>query len=228
MKQRESQVSAHQLERLRKELHSALTLSVDEHLSDEESIDYVMELLTEDEMARVDAHLASCPSCTAEMEHLYAVSQEWQGETGQEYRAALAEDRLRSVAPQPKEVAGVLQGAAKWLDQLVAELDKVVLALVGPPLKGLHAAAPKHFAPGQTEDGALRWDLHLDKHDNLIIQFGSHLLELEGTLLRLSAANWSQDVVLERKTPDQLGARVVISAEKLEQLPDNAELRVAV
>lgn len=83
-KTRKIQTTADCLDRLATSLFSASYGQSEEHLSEEDFVDYTMELLQQPELQRVNDHLASCPKCFEEMERMLENSAVWFGEQGRE------------------------------------------------------------------------------------------------------------------------------------------------
>lgn len=73
------QVRRGQLDRLIADIRALPSEPVGDHLTDDQLISYAMEALAPEEVEGLDAHLASCPDCTSEMERLLDTSEAWRG-----------------------------------------------------------------------------------------------------------------------------------------------------
>lgn len=200
-------------QRLMGDLRGLPAEPVGPHLADDEFVDYATGGPAAEASGRMEAHLASCARCAAEVERLLVASEAWRRAEGQR---RLAEQRRRALGATPlrERLAGLLGGVVL----------SASVALESP--QAAFAAPLRSPTDGQTEDGLLRWRLVPDEAGNLIVRLGSHALELEHARLRLSAGGWQRDVVLRRVTPDQVGAEAVITREERAGLTGEAALRV--
>lgn len=200
------QVRRGQLDRLIADIRALPSEPVGDHLTDDQLISYAMEALAPEEVEGLDAHLASCPDCTSEMERLLDTSEAWRGEQGEQRLVRLQERvlvALTGVQPEPS-----------LLERLGAQLASVLLPVVRLQPAGVHAATSIEPIDGQTEANLFHWYTVADEAGNVTVRFSSYELALEGVKLRLIAENWQRDVVLVKK-PDYVGAEIVIPRNEL-------------
>lgn len=184
-----------------------MTRDPQQHLTEDEFRDFVLEELPEDLEQQLDEHLEWCEECTRQLESYYMAEDEFPaGEWASRRDAFLSALQDRVFAPP------------LW--------DRLRNLLLPFPLVLRPAFKTPALADGQTEDGTLRWRFVEDEAGNLTLRFGSHALELEGVCLRLTAGPWRRDVVLEREASDQVGAATVLTREERAALPVEVELRI--
>jgi hypothetical protein len=228
---RKIQVTRDQLDKLIADIHALPDEPVGDHLPDDEFIGYTMEALVQEEVVRIDAHLASCPDCASEMERLMEASEIWRGEQGEQrlaelaartlaamgepHREPLRRDPNKEVQRAATEVMGHLGHPSELLERLAARLARVLFTIEKPQFAGVHAKTPHAPRGGQTEDGLLRWRAVADETGNIIIRFASHEAEFAGVRLRLRAGMWQREVVLTQKGPDQVGAEIALARDEL-------------
>lgn len=220
MNRRKIEATASQLNKLLTDLSAVQQRqTVGDHLTDDEAIGYAMEALSAKEVQRVDEHLASCPDCVIEVEQLATATHFWNSAPG-EARLDSLRERIRSEAQkkQPQRVAsqkvGLINSAiANWFRSFN-------IAIAG-------ATTTTLLVKAKTDDGSLRWNIEEDEDHNLTIRFGSHALELERMLLRLSAGAWHAERRLARRDPrdNQVGAKFFISRAEREQMPAETVLQ---
>ena len=200
-------VTTEQLQRVLTDLRHSAT----EHPSEEELIDYAFGDLVADEQQRLDAHLAGCDECRKQVATLRQSAEPWQGPAGERHLENLRKHLLDIALPET---------AAFPLAKLAEQLRRVLLSFknlsVPGDLQVAHAKTPLPEPEGfQTEDGSLRGLMVYDEQGNLSITFSSRVLA-EGVKLRLkSSEEWRRDVVLTRKTADQVGAKISISGAEI-------------
>ena len=86
-----------QIDRLLNELRRDGEPPSGEHVSDDQALMYSTEVLSTDEQAAIDAHLAGCRDCAARMEHLLAGVERWRGDDGRARLIRVSERLHRAV-----------------------------------------------------------------------------------------------------------------------------------
>jgi hypothetical protein len=221
MNKRKIEATTSQLDRLLTDVSAAQQVQpLGEHITDDEAIGYAMKALSAEAVQRVDQHLAACPDCVVAVEQLVTATHFWNSAPG-EARLDSLRERIRSgvLKKQPQRAAsqkvGLINSAiANWFRSFN-------LAIAG-------ATTTTLLVKAKTDDGSLRWNIEEDEDHNLTIRFGSHALELEGMLLRLSAGDWHAERRLAKRDPrdNQVGAKFFISRAEREQMPAETVLQV--
>lgn len=191
-----------------------------EHLSDPEFIAYELKTLSPDECANIDAHLERCDDCLERMDLLMTAAEEWESLAGQERLRRL---RGRILAQEPDFWARL----ADRLQEIFQD-DAPVAATASMPNLALAmggAAADRAWQGGELADGIIYWRVETLADGDMTIHVGSFALP-EGTLLRISADSWHNDVRLARIAADQVGANIPLSADIRRGLNRHAPLQV--
>jgi hypothetical protein len=160
-----------QLSRLMGDVQNQASVPVGAHLDDDALVDYSMQAISAEDVARMDEHLASCEQCSVRMAHLADISEAWRGATGDARLEALsarvrhAIDVEDQAGPSPvgERVIGAVRGLwsrADWnrrIQTLRLGADSLAKSLTMTP-SALHfggtpdAAAPVEaglFAAGE-------------------------------------------------------------------------------
>lgn len=111
------------------------------------------------------------------------------------------------------------------LPDLVAQLQNLILT---PHVALAARAATPEIERGQTQDGAMRWLATEDDQQNLVVYIASSDLELEGLPLRAIAGDWTEDTVLTRVMPDQVGTKIVLPPAQRARQPGDTTLRIEI
>jgi hypothetical protein len=173
-------------------------------LSDQVAIGYALDTLSPAALARADTHLARCERCAAEMARLVEEGAAWQGAEGER---RLAEFRLR-----------VREAMRSRHAPLQVEIRNVALSA--------EALDQPSLAAGQV--GPIRYRGLEDRDRNLVLSFEAQGLNLIGRHLRLTAARFSRNVVLQQVGPDAVGADATISRVERAEWPVNTNLSIEV
>jgi hypothetical protein len=217
--------SGNSLPRHEEKLARAVFGVPDETLSHDQCIaalpDYVDAVIegvrVAEKFPRVKWHLDSCAACTA----LYVGLLEGSlADLKDEHPLpeAIPEPDL-SFLPSPREQK---PSAGRRVQEVLTAIEAQLrdLTLFNNVAIPAHAKSVEHIVEdGETKDGSLRWRIVEDDDQNLVIRFGSHVLELEGVHLRLKAGMWQREVVLTRVTPDQVGAEIGLTQEERSGAP---------
>jgi hypothetical protein len=210
------EISPKKEEELSKLFRTVADKSMSAHLSEDQFIGYVTGDLSEEEMLEIDRHLAVCEECGSKIEHLAVKTMAWNGSEGK-----------RRVRELRKQVINNLQEYEASTSSFVEELTLQIRSLhSGRSLAlGMVQAATeekKYFKQGE------QWSCYLDvdKRGNYILRISSHDLSFEGTQLRLVSKNWQKEIMLNRVDPNQVGAKVVLSPEDLEKIPQGQDFSV--
>lgn len=84
MSSRKISLTAQKVAELMARLRAVPAEPGDACLSDDACIGYVMGTASHEEVGQIEAHLASCPDCAREVEHLREGAAAWRGEQGQQ------------------------------------------------------------------------------------------------------------------------------------------------
>jgi hypothetical protein len=197
MKTREFRVTSVQLLRLRDDVRSVTNAPVGAHLSDEEFVEYSLDLLPEERVAELDKHLASCEECNEKMIRMLDAAQ------------ARSKDRKEVLEAIPAMEAEVKQPD-------VIAMPRQTDRLGGVGLCGLVAAA--------TDEPHVRWydaewklaGFRESRPDGSVTLFLSSRDHRDGTLVRLWAGTWERIVELKTVPYDseQVEAKVVIDRDE--------------
>lgn len=87
MKRQKKDLTSKEFKKVSDDLRNIPDTPPGSHLSDDEFVNYVMEHLSEEEVKRIDLHLAACEPCAAEMERLLEGAESWSGITGEQRMA---------------------------------------------------------------------------------------------------------------------------------------------
>ena len=179
------------------------------HLSDDEFVGYVAGELSDAEMHQIDRHLEICEECGRKIEHLAIQDLAWRGSKGTHRLQTLRHQILNQLSSQPAPILSLLEELARQIQSL--------LSGTGLTSGMVHAATEEKPSFQQGE----QWSCYLDtdKNGNYRLRISSHDLSLEGVHLRLFSKNWRREITLVRVDPDQVGAKVVLSPEDLEKIP---------
>ena len=79
---------------------------------------------------------------------------------------------------------------------------------------------------GETEDGLLRWTIVEEKSGSLIISFASNHRDLKGKTIAVKAVSLQKEATLTPVTEDQVGAKVVFTAQERMRLTDETQLEI--
>ena len=185
---------------------------VGEHLSDDEFISYSMEMLPEEEVERVDAHLASCPDCAEQMEQLLEASEAWSGEQGKQRFATLRQRVLES----PKiELVGT---PADILHSIpISAFEK----LAAKTSKTSYMTTEEVLEERRTKGGERRV---IRKEGYIIIRFASPDLKTEGQQIRVTVGDFQRESGLTKIAPDLVGAEIQITQEEWNAFPNHETL----
>jgi hypothetical protein len=87
------------------EILSSSMKSGSDHLNDDLFIRYSLDILTEDELQEVIAHMELCDSCASKMEHLMEEGKHWLGEESEirlsAFRTNLLQEVTNQITPEP-------------------------------------------------------------------------------------------------------------------------------
>lgn len=106
MKAHKVRITAQKVDELMALFRAMPTEPIGAHLSDEEFIGYAMQTLRQEDVSRIDEHLATCPDCTVEVERLLEGAEAWSGEQG-EQRLARLRDRMYETLPESPTLLGL-------------------------------------------------------------------------------------------------------------------------
>ena len=206
MTPREIRVNSAQLYRLRDDVLSTPVAKVSAHLSDEEFVEYSLDLLPSERVAELDSHLASCEECNEKMIRLLDATESRLGEQ------------------RPHERLEAIPVTVRKDDENV---DIIMLSF------GLHGSKAAWSGGSHTKWSSAKTDLagFLESGlDGSVTVFLSSRHHGDGTLIRLRAGDWER--VVELKTlsydPRQFEARVAISRDERAALAYDVPLIVQV
>lgn len=189
------------------------------HLSDDEFTGYSMEMLTSEEVQRIDQHLASCSVCAAEMDRLMTAAEVWRGQEGKRRLAALRA-RIQAKWPQyPK----ARRSSGSLRDRLRDFLTQLQYPNVAPAPAFGTRPQPLRI---ESEDGTVAIYVEEDEDSgDVIVRIDSRAMELEGTLIRVYAGNWQREVPLQPVASGFVGVEVILTRKERESLPLDAVLQ---
>ncbi len=186
------------------------------HLSEDQFIGYVTGNLGEEEMLEIDRHLEVCEDCGTQIEHLAVNAMAWSGSEGKRRVTELRKQAINNLEEQANHPLAFLEELALQIRSLLSGTN-LVLGMVQAATE-----EKKYFKQGE------QWSCYLDidKRGNYILRISSHDLSLEGTQLRLLSKNWQREITLIRVDPNQVGAKVILSAEDLAKIPKEHDFNV--
>lgn len=98
MKRPKKELPTKGLKKLSDDLQNLPDTPPGNHLSDDEFVNYVMDHLSEEDVERIDLHLAACEPCAAEIERLLEGAASWSGIAGEQRLADIRKKILESEA----------------------------------------------------------------------------------------------------------------------------------
>jgi Putative zinc-finger len=197
MTDKSPRIASGKLDRLLALVENTHEISAPAHLTDEELAGYTVGTLSAAELARADAHLASCAECSREIEFLRGESAVWRTPEGkarlrQKDESLLALARDLSIRP----------GTELW-----PSFELAVAAETGEEVRGETDIYGDILRYVTKEEGG-----------NLSVTLASHALALEGRKVLLTAPGFAREITLNRVRPDQVGAEITIERREREDL----------
>lgn len=176
------------------------------HLTEDEVIGFVLEDLPAEAMERVDQHLEQCVYCAQQLEDFHTAQEEFPAARWATQRDAFVASLRQQIfgTPQPE----VRQHLAALLQQATASLQ----VLFGRPLAwraSTDGEERRRVWEWQSQDGTLSGHAVLARNGDLTVRFVSKELAA-GTRFFLRLGAIRQEVVLQRVSPTEVGAKVVI------------------
>jgi hypothetical protein len=111
-----------QREQVLRALYPLPSESAGPHLGEDDFLGFALGEVPPEEVARIEKHLAGCPTCTAEMERLVEAAGHWSGPAGEERLAALRRRTLPATIPVPEEPEGTPRLPKRYYCELVRAL----------------------------------------------------------------------------------------------------------
>lgn len=101
MNRKKKQLATEGFKKLLDDMQGIPAASPGSHLSDNEFVNYAMEHLSEEEVKRIDLHLAGCETCAAGMERLLEGAASWSGIAGEQRLADMRREiQGKKASPQ--------------------------------------------------------------------------------------------------------------------------------
>jgi hypothetical protein len=230
MEKEEIQMTVEKQRRLLEEVYKQVSPDEVKHLSEDELAAYVMELMDEDERAPVADHLAACELCEAEVEELKAATEAWRGQDG-EQRLAMLRDKTRA-----KALAAVKFAEAQPITLFDGSGSfDVPVTLLYPVHQVERRAFKTSLKPTmyQTIDELAVFSLCEQDNGDLLVYIDSSVVKSEGREIVISIQSkkltgepvqWIK--TLSRIDSEQVGAKLVITREERQRLPDDSGLSI--
>lgn len=152
-----------------------------QHLTDEQFADFVLEQLAADEAGAIDAHLAVCVSCTERLNSYYEAEAAFPASEFAAARESLTAQMIDRLGLRPRPGIAILRGILERLDAFhVAMLAEPVLhhAAAGLPLLQMSADGRYAVAIDEAADRAL------------VMTVSTLDVALDGCTVSASAGDW--------------------------------------
>lgn len=197
------------------------------HLSDDEFIGYGSEVLTADDEARIETHLAICSDCATKIEWLLEAAEAGQGEGGVE---RLAAQRTKARAQWAMAGAQTMAAAVTQavLDELRAFLDLFSHPIALSPLAVQASAPPPKPVSATSTSGRFSAFVREMDNGNLAVRLASQDLTLEGKTICFYVGEWQRLAKLQRVAKDYLGLEILITRAERLTFPPNTALQARV
>jgi invasion protein IalB len=203
-----------QIEQILADLRHVPPAPAGDHLSEDELIRYSMDMVSGDELERLDRHLASCAKCCDEVIDLMEAAARW-----------AAADSKASAA------AAVRAAPERLADAWMAMLRSRIVIFHVPEMAPAYAAAAKtHPRPhdGQTPDRHLRWRCLLERDGSLVVRLATDLPGAAGATVRVQAGNVAREGRFKSVATDEAFCEVIFSAEERRAMKPGDTLTVSV
>jgi hypothetical protein len=198
----------------------------EEHLTDEDFINYALGPTSEQDEHYSAAHLKLCEACAGQMAAFMAETEVWRGEEG-ERRLDAFREKLKSAAAAEAALE-VKRPITLW--GRFGDLARR-LSIPNPFMQSLQPQLQfktvSEFPPYQTEDRLLGISFVEEKNNDLSVYIDSYVLDLEGRVVRVAATSASWEETLRRIDSDQLSAVVTIPRSERKLLVNSSELSVS-
>jgi hypothetical protein len=218
-----SHATPESLDRARRDVEATAAEPEDDHLTDEQFVDYSIGQYDPAYAAQVETHLASCAECTTKLDHLRDVARAWGGPAGEQRLADLSRQIIAAVAAagsQPSFAPPDSDASESWLDSIRLWAASIDFAPAYVPAGAAMAQ--------QGETRGVSWSIEESPNRDLVFTVSSFDVALAGVRLQFSFGRFQRAVTLERLIPGQVGATVVIPAAERESLSPKDHARVTV
>jgi len=217
------------IDRLTDDLRTGQSKPLDEHLTDEELVDFVQDLVPPDVFARLDAHLEVCSTC-AERAALLLDAVPELGIPGRDQGAVAVQVRARVLDTPPNIGSVIIDTGHRSIEELFTRLETRLreLCRVGainfalPPVRAQVAshARAKTFHLQDVATGDTSFDVRTseNKQGDMLLHIAVLTTEAKQRHVRLKIDEQEYIVPLRRVNAGQVSARIVIPKVERERL----------
>jgi len=185
------------------------TETVGGHLTDEQSIDYLLGELEEDEINLIDKHILTCEDCGLKLEQLSNKMETW-GDPISDNRLVEMQFRIRS-------------------SYLINVLTVQLKALFGvSKLSHYTLSAALNKVKSKEINGIWNLVLRRDRTGNYALIISCYELVLEGIKIRIDSKDWFEEVTLRKVSDNEVGAKLIVPENIFEKLSSEKGSQITV